>query len=1229
MPYFTKKGTGKDKGKTCVYKKEDKTKVGCTDGPVEKYLAALHMNESEEGDFEWADNFQWTRSMLMDIIDNCNDIMVYNYSIRKNSFYTVMGKPTTYLLSRCKSWWDKFSQIPLDDNGRGIAEWFMDYDKGEVAVLSTYELGPNNRDITNTDIDDFRLAITDRPQGIVNSLNGVRDELFVFVKEDGEPNYDLMPKEYRESVKQDWENLSNEIMNESEENDFDWIKDVEGGYTEVDTSRDEMNVWPQFEEMLAELGVTNLEGEVVSYDDEGTCKLLLKSDYFEFEVHANFDYIETKMVSWSIQNVKNYGYVKDEYSLDTNNWLKPIVDKLKEMVIKSLNKYKKMNESEDELDWIRGVEVKPKLSQVFHKLEEGDIITLMGEVENGITSDKTWVNKFVIELSNKRDGELTYSEFTMTDLPINNDVKKVMDVSNYQYPVNFLDSDSELEVLSVVRDGKEIELHNLNESDEMDWIRDIEADMLIPGEIYDIKTGNGYYWVPEKFIEKEWDNEYNQEVYRFKDLDGSGKGTKSAQYVKDLLKNGNIRVYDPNWSIRDEITFSDNIEDVLNGGFVIYFKDGVYLDQTKELQDRLFDMGFSFYTKELGEYITSKDSPNKIQFFESVNWDTSKQRYQYMPPDQWDNKKVMLVSVDEDGLSRWSRRGEDKRLEDQKLFQNIVDNNAVVINGDRYVNNDINESDDLDWIRDINLTPIDKVEGTYEAEYDIVLDYFKGRDTKNYRGWKYASDYLTGSIEWWHPNYDGETFFATPFWDGQPGLPIDNDGESNLVDLPEFNYKEDLVNWLENKYEKIVFGEIQKMLTKMGYDLTQLNESEEDEFEWIKNIEASPNYEGQLQGVVHLRSHDEITEFFNLIDGAYSIIGKRQNELEKTKRDFHNAFDEIIDRFESPDWDGHNDWVPAISASFFISKKDPTKYETGYWDYDVDKDSVEDWLVNDGCEEVVDCENWDLYTNISQIRPFFVDKLNESINEVAGISFESRKWAEIINNEIKNNPQERQRLIIDGYDYPEAFDSFPIDYVIIDFYDRLTGYGQEHSGYDKDGNYIVLLYVQPQLVDGKTSYDLQSALNHEMKHAWEDYNRLSKGLKSIDNTKESQELYNRDFILMLSDKNVTGPIKEILKYYYYLSKLEKSAYLENVYDGNPQYEKMIREIAGKDFELFKDRFDLDVNWHLMNVAYDIPFIKKFKSARDFIDYSAKELRSKALEMIKKINKMKYIHKKNR
>ena len=174
---------------------------------------------------------------------------------------------------------------------------------------------------------------------------------------------------------------------------------------------------------------------------------------------------------------------------------------------------------------------------------------------------------------------------------------------------------------------------------------------------------------------------------------------------------------------------------------------------------------------------------------------------------------------------------------------------------------------------------------------------------------------------------------------------------------------------------------------------------------------------------------------------------------------------------------------------------------------------------------------------------YFDKKPTNTLTEGAGISFEARKWGEIIYNEIMNNPDEKKRLIIDGYDYPEAFNGFPIDYVVIDFYDKLTGYGQEHSGYDKDGNYVVHLYVQPGLLQGQGVFNLKSTLNHEMKHAWEDYNRLSKGLPSIEHTKESQELYNKDFILMLSDQNIVGPIKEILKYYYYLSNLEKSAYL--------------------------------------------------------------------------------------
>jgi hypothetical protein len=161
-------------------------------------------------------------------------------------------------------------------------------------------------------------------------------------------------------------------------------------------------------------------------------------------------------------------------------------------------------------------------------------------------------------------------------------------------------------------------------------------------------------------------------------------------------------------------------------------------------------------------------------------------------------------------------------------------------------------------------------------------------------------------------------------------------------------------------------------------ELRSLNE----DFDWTSQVDITPNYQGHPQGVVHLRSHDEIKEFFDLIGSSYGIVGKRKNELEKTKRDFHNAFDETIDRFEGPDWGGHSDWIPTISASFFISKQDPTKYDTGYWDYDVEEDSVEDWLTNEGCEhEVIDCENWKIYTDISQLRTLFNDYTGEVLHK--------------------------------------------------------------------------------------------------------------------------------------------------------------------------------------------------------------------------------------------------------
>lgn len=1066
MPYFTKKGTGKDKGKTCVYKKNNRTKVGCTDGPVEKYLAALHVNES--GDFDWTGGFEWTTDMLYSMLENCNEIKVSNYNLTTDSPYTSAGEPTIYTLTRCQYWWDRFSQIPLDDNGRGPAEWYDDYDEGRIGLISTYGTkGKNIRDIDWEDANNREgWTISQNPQEVVNSLNGKHTELLILLDDKGKPIYDLIPEEHRERIKTNWEDrFFGEKLNESE---LSWIEEVE----------------PEFNATMLRYG----------------------------------------------QKFKN-------------KWG----------------------------DYIR-------------------TIMFIGQDDQEVSYEKPMTG-LTFKIVDDPSGYRPYPS-RPKDHPLNSEL--------FMNPREFDEGLKSGRYTPMFKD----ESFKLKESDEMDWIRDIEADMLIPGEIYDIKTGNGYYWIPEKFIGKEWDNEYNQEVYKFKDLDGSGSGRKSTQYVKDLINKGEIRPYDPNWSVRDEITFTNNIEDALNGSFVIYFKDGVYLDQTKELQDRLFDMGFSFYTKGPNQYITSEDSPKKIQFFECINWDTSNDRYRNMPPDQWDNKKVMLVSVDGDSLSRWTRRGDDKRLEDQKLFLNIVDNNAIVINGDGYVNNDLNESeDDLDWIQKQEPERVMKK----SKSYVIDVRHLKSEPPNSPLSPRYneltKEDILDKLRELGYNvsdiDVDSATYFYvepnpdTGYWDDVVWIKQTHwvDYDTTEKDDPTFG----------GKYEMIDVDEFMFLIDN--------NLISESDFDWLDMGEPMSICEAQHK----LNVGDTI-----IVDylGAW---------LDSSGEDLIDADNATATVLAIDTCNKIHTTNTSNDKTILIHVNEPyTGFDEG-WVRDF-KPKYQKPCMDGRCMFLICGESDEVdEIKVTKLPSKIFGENKKPINEVAGISFEARKWAEIIYNEIISNPEEKTRLIIDGYDHSEAFDGFPIDYVVVDFYDRLTGYGQEHSGYDKDGNYVVLLYVQPKLVSGQGGYSLQSALNHEMKHAWEDYNRLSKGLPSIEQTKESQELYNRDYILMLSDQNVRGPIKEILKYYYYLSNLEKSAYLENVYDQNPAYERVVRDIASKDFESFKDRFDLDVNWHLMNTAYDIPFLKKFKSPREFIDYSAEELRSRALKMIKKMNKMKYIH----
>ena len=252
--------------------------------------------------------------------------------------------------------------------------------------------------------------------------------------------------------------------------------------------------------------------------------------------------------------------------------------------------------------------------------------------------------------------------------------------------------------------------------------------------------------------------------------------------------------------------------------------------------------------------------------------------------------------------------------------------------------------------------------------------------------------------------------------------------------------------------------------------------------------------------------------------------------------------------------------------------------------------------------------------------------IRKILKESAGVSFVVREWSQVLFDKIMEAHRNGEdRVIIDGYEYPNIYERFPVDYFVVDFYDEFTGYDVKKSGYDKDGYYVVLLYIQPRLLSSVNNYTLDTALNHELKHAYQDYMRISKGGTNIDNTKESKEFYTDNFIGLLNSRNMEGPIKTILRFYYYLSNLERDAYLENVYDKNPEYERHIREVLNTDFNNFNTEM-LQRNWDDVS-KLNIPLVNRFKTPEEFVSYSEKRLKSEAEKIIKKINKLKYIHNK--
>jgi hypothetical protein len=149
-----------------------------------------------------------------------------------------------------------------------------------------------------------------------------------------------------------------------------------------------------------------------------------------------------------------------------------------------------------------------------------------------------------------------------------------------------------------------------------------------------------------------------------------------------------------------------------------------------------------------------------------------------------------------------------------------------------------------------------------------------------------------------------------------------------------------------------------------------------------------------------------------------------------------------------------------------------------------------------------------------------------------------------------------EQVTINGRDYPEAYENFKVDKWVINNSGRIE-YDHRQSGYDDDGNYVVVLNMPMSSIGG-------SVLVHEVKHAYDDWNRISKGYPSINDSWEVRNIYTPDFekLILGGSFKLSPMLHPIIRYYYLGSKLESPAYLENVYDYSPVAGDY-REIAKK------------------------------------------------------------------
>ena len=248
------------------------------------------------------------------------------------------------------------------------------------------------------------------------------------------------------------------------------------------------------------------------------------------------------------------------------------------------------------------------------------------------------------------------------------------------------------------------------------------------------------------------------------------------------------------------------------------------------------------------------------------------------------------------------------------------------------------------------------------------------------------------------------------------------------------------------------------------------------------------------------------------------------------------------------------------------------------------------------------------------------------LNELQGVSFEARVWAPIMLSHVKIG-RNSKNITINGSDYPKEFKSFPLDQINITIRPDYptASYDENKSGYDNNGKYHAYFVFGPNHVQ-------LPAIHHELRHAYEDFMRMSQGKPGLSKSKEGINLFSGDFEVFILSGDTYGPFNGIMQGLYYTSKIEKSGYSETAYDFSAIITYISDTIKKNSLSYIQTKYrpeDMEKWWNALKQKYRIPIFDKYKDYYSFIKWASDEIRYKGEKTLKKLRNISYFSRENK